>query len=123
METLELPVSLQDELNESQKAEPCKFEPMFNYILVKVIDKGADYVGRIMIPQSAQIIRDGAKYAEVLAVGHGHLMPDGKLVPLKVKVGDRVYFAALAGATIRLGRETYQITREEEIFGIIHDNG
>jgi chaperonin GroES len=67
------------------------------------------------------VANGAARHAEVLRVGFGHTLTDGTIRPLHVKPGDHIYFAMLAGSEIRIGRETYIITREEEVFGIIPD--
>ena len=95
-----------------------KFEPLYNLILIRPLDKGAYKEGRIFIPQTSTIVKSGARYGEVVKVGEGRLMNDGSIQPLKVKPGDEVYYVALAGAEIRLGSETFIITREEELLGI-----
>ena len=95
-----------------------RFEPMYNFVLIRPLDKGAYKEGRIFIPQNSTIVRNGAKYGEVVKVGEGRIMNDGTIKPLKVRPGMEVYYVALAGAEIRLGSETFIITREEELLGI-----
>lgn len=107
-------------LPDVEPREDLEFEPMYNYIQVKLIDDTPDLrSGNLFLPQNSTIVQQGARFAEVIAVGCGHLTADGSVRPLKVKPGDRIYFAALAGARLRLGREEFQVTREEEILGIV----
>lgn len=118
---LEAPKSLDIVKKEPEPHGPIYFEPLYNQILVRVLDRGDMSSGKIYLPQTGQAAMNAAKYAEVVAVGDGHRSSDGKIFPLKCKVGDRIYFAALAGAEIRLGGQTYHITREEEVMGIMRD--
>ena len=46
-------------------------------------------------------------------------MEDGKLVPLDVKVGDRILFGKYSGSDIKLDGEEYMIMREDEVLGVL----
>jgi co-chaperonin GroES (HSP10) len=109
-------------LPEPESTVTLTFEPLYNMVQVKLIEDTRDYrSGNLFLPQNSTIVRDGARFGEVISVGCGHLTSDGVLRPLRVKPGDKVYFAALAGAEIRLGSEKFTITREEEIIGIVRE--
>lgn len=109
-------------LPEPESTAQLTFEPLYNMVQVKLIDDTRDYrSGTLYMPQTAMKVQRAARFAEVISVGCGHLTSDGALRPLKVKPGDKVYFAALAGAEIRLGNEEFLITREEEILGIVRE--
>ena len=55
----------------------------------------------------------------MIAVGHGKRLENGELVPLDVKVGDRILFGKYTGNEIRLDGEEYIIMREEDVLGIL----
>ena len=57
--------------------------------------------------------------AEVMAVGHGKRLADGKLVPVDVKVGDRILFGKYSSSDIKVDGEEYLIMREDEILGVM----
>lgn len=75
--------------------------------------------------QSGIILPDTAKErpqeGEVMAVGTGRLMDDGKIVPLAVKVGDKVLFSKYGGTEIKIGNEEYIILREDDILAILEN--
>ena len=72
--------------------------------------------GGLHIPDSAQ---EKPQEAEVTAVGKGKRLEDGKVVPLDVKVGDRVLLGKYAGNEIKLEGQEYLIIREDEVLGIL----
>jgi len=57
---------------------------------------------------------------EVVAVGNGKVTEDGKVLPLSVKVGDKVLYGKYAGTEIKIDGEDYLIMRESDIFAIIN---
>ncbi len=74
---------------------------------------------------SPTITKDGVTVAKekpqqgtVLAVGTGTALPNGKIVPLQVKVGDRVLFGKYAGTEVKFGDEEHIVMREDDILAI-----
>ena len=59
----------------------------------------------------------------MVAVGTGKRLDDGTVVPLEVKVGDRILFGKYSGAEIRLEAQDYLILREDEIVGVLIQAG
>ena len=54
-----------------------------------------------------------------MSIGKGKLNDDGKLVPLEVKVGDRVLFGKYSGQTVRVKGDELLVMREEDIMGVV----
>jgi chaperonin GroES len=73
-------------------------------------------VGGLFFPDSA---KEKPQEGEVVAVGKGKRLEDGKLVALDVQKGDRILFGKYSGSEIRLDGEEYMIMREDEILGIL----
>ena len=90
--------------------------PLYDRIVVKRIDEQETTRSGIIIPDSAQ---EKPQEAEVIAVGNGKRLEDGKLVALNVKVGDRILFGKYTGNEIRLGGEEYLIMREDDVLGVL----
>lgn len=90
--------------------------PLYDRIVVKRIDEQETSRNGIIIPDSA---KEKPQEAEVIAVGHGKLQKDGKLVALDVKAGDRVLFGKYSGSETRLDGTEYIIIREDDILGIL----
>jgi chaperonin GroES len=72
--------------------------------------------GGLYIPDSA---KEKPQEGEVVAVGKGKRLEDGKLVPLDVEVGNRILFGKYSGSDIKLDGEEFLIMREDEVLGIL----
>ena len=93
-----------------------KIRPLYDRIVVKRIDELEATRSGIIIPDSAQ---EKPQEAEVIAVGHGKRLADGKLIALDVKVGDRILFGKYSGNDIKIDGEEYLIMREDDILGVL----
>ena len=92
-----------------------RLRPLHDRILVKRIDQEEKTKAGIIIPDTA---KEKPQEGKIMAVGSGR-RDDGKIVPLDVKVGDRVLFGQYAGTEIKLDGEDHLILREEDILGVI----
>jgi len=90
--------------------------PLYDRIVVKRIEEQEVRQGGIIIPDSA---KEKPQEGEVVAAGKGKRLEDGKVVPLDVKVGDRILFGKYSGSEIKLGTDEYVIMREDEVLGIL----
>src|SRR2546422_810513 len=90
--------------------------PLYDRIVVKRIEEQETTRSGIIIPDSAQ---EKPQEAEVMAIGHGKRLEDGKLVALDVKVGDRILFGKYSGNEIRLDGEEFLIMREDDVLGVL----
>ena len=93
-----------------------KIRPLYDRIVVKRIEEQETVRGGIIIPDSA---KEKPQEGEVMAVGNGKRLEDGKLVPLEVKVGDRILFGKYSGSDIKLDGDEYMIMREDEVLGVL----
>ena len=93
-----------------------KLRPLYDRIVVKRIEEQETTRNGIVIPDSAQ---EKPQEGEVLAVGRGKRLENGTLVPLDVKVGDRVLFGKYSGSENKLDGTEYIIMREDDVLGIL----
>lgn len=93
-----------------------KIRPLRDRILVKRLAEETKTQGGIIIPDSA---KEKPQAGEVVAIGNGKVLEDGKIVPLEVKQGDQILFGKYSGTEIKLDGEEYLILKEEEILGIM----
>ena len=94
-----------------------KIRPLYDRIVVKRIAEDEEKTaGGIIIPDSA---KEKPQQGEVVAVGKGKRLEDGKLVPLEVKVGDKILFGKYSGSEAPKLGEEYLIMREDEVLGIL----
>ena len=56
---------------------------------------------------------------EVVAVGPGARDERGELVPMDVKVGDRILFGKWSGSEVKIDGEELLIMKESDILGVI----
>src|SRR5437588_12451045 len=90
--------------------------PLYDRLVVKRIEETERMQGGLHIPDSA---KEKPQEGEVVAVGKGKRLEDGKLVPLDVQVGDRILFGKYSGSEIRVDNEELLIMREDEVLGIL----
>ena len=93
-----------------------KIRPLYDRIVVKRIEEKEQMQGGLYIPDSA---KEKPQEGEVVSVGKGKRMEDGKLVALDVSVGDRILFGKYSGSDIKIDGEEYLIMREDEVLGIL----
>ncbi len=90
--------------------------PLYDRIVVKRIEQQEQVQGGIIIPDTA---KEKPQEGEVAAVGQGKRLDTGKVVPLDVKVGDRILFGKYSGNEIKIDGQEYVIMREDEVLGIL----
>jgi len=90
--------------------------PLADRVVVKVIEVEEKTEGGIVLPDTA---KERPQEGEVLAVGPGRRLDDGSLLPLSVKVGDRVLFSKYGGVEVKVEGEEYLILREDDILGVL----
>ncbi|HEV2199225.1 MAG TPA: co-chaperone GroES [Bryobacteraceae bacterium] len=98
-----------------------KIRPLYDRIVVKRIEDDTEKTaGGLFIPDSA---KEKPQQGEVMAVGQGKRNEEGKLIPLDVKVGDRILFGKYSGSDIKMDGEEYMIMREDEVLGVLDPVG
>jgi len=93
-----------------------KIRPLYDRIVVKRLEEKEQMQGGLYIPDSA---KEKPQEGEVVSIGKGKRLEDGKLVPLDVQVGDRILFGKYSGSDIKIDGEEYLIMREDEVLGIL----
>jgi chaperonin GroES len=93
-----------------------KIRPLHDRVIVKRLEAESKSAGGIVIPDTAGEKPD---QGEVVAVGPGKRNEDGKLVPMDVKVGDRILFGKYSGTTVKVEGTEYLVMREEDIMGVV----
>ena len=93
-----------------------KFRPLHDRVVVRRVESEEKTKGGIIIPDTA---KEKPQEGEIVAVGSGARDEAGKLVPLDVKVGDRVLFGKWSGTEVKLDGVDLLIMKEADIMGII----
>jgi chaperonin GroES len=89
--------------------------PLGDRVIIKPLEPKEVKKGGIIIPETA---KEKPQEGEIVAAGKGRT-EDGKLIPMEVKVGDKVLYGKYSGTEIKINDEDYLIMKEEDILGII----
>ena len=90
--------------------------PLHDRIIVERLEEETTTAAGIIIPDSA---KEKPQQGSVVAVGKGKMTEDGKVLPLDVKVGDKVLFGKYADTDIKLEGKEYLMMREDDILGVV----
>jgi chaperonin GroES len=93
-----------------------KFRPLHDRVVVKRIEAEAKSKGGIIIPDNA---KEKPSQGEIVAVGAGGRDEAGKLIPIDLKIGDRVLFGKWSGTEVVLDGEDLLIMKESDIMGVL----
>lgn len=90
--------------------------PLYDRIVVRRLEEKETMQGGLYIPDSA---KEKPQEGEVVSVGKGKRLEDGKVVALDVKPGDRILFGKYSGNDIKIDGEELLIMREDEVLGVL----
>ncbi len=93
-----------------------KMKPLGDRILVKSLAAEEKTKGGIVLPDSA---KEKPQQGEIIAVGEGKKNSEGKVIPLTLKVGDKVLYGKYTPTEITIDSQEYLIIREDDVLGIV----
>jgi chaperonin GroES len=93
-----------------------KFRPLHDRVVVTRIDAEEKTTGGIIIPDTA---KEKPQEGRVVAIGPGGRDENGKLIPIDVKIGDRVLFGKWSGTEVKIDSIEYLIMKESDIMGVL----
>ena len=93
-----------------------KIQPLGDRVLVQPIEQKEMKKGGIIIPDTA---KEKPQEGKILAAGKGKLNDEGKLIPMDVKVGDRVLYGKYSGSELKIDDQDCLIMHQEDILGIL----
>lgn len=91
--------------------------PLQDRIIVERVQEETKTAGGIIIPDT--VSKEKPQEGKVIAAGKGKVTPEGKVLPLDVKEGDRVLFGKYAGSEIKINGKDFLIMREDDILGVV----
>lgn len=96
-----------------------KITPLGDRILVKPLslDESKKTKSGIIIPET--VSKERPEQGKVIAIGAGRVNDDGKVIPLRVKVGDTVLFSKYGPDEVKIDGEEYFILREDQVLAIV----
>ena len=92
-------------------------KPLADYILIEPVTAEEKTKSGIFLPESAE--KERPEQGTVVAVGSGKKTSSGKIIPLEIKVGDKVLFTKYGPNEIEIDGKEYLIAREEDILAIL----
>ena len=93
-----------------------KLRPLHDRVVVKRLDNERTTASGIVIPDNAAEKPD---QGEVVAVGNGKILEDGKNKPVDVKLGEKILFGKYSGQTVKVDGDELLVLREDDIMAII----
>jgi chaperonin GroES len=99
-------------------SQTMKFRPLHDRVVIERIEAEEKTTGGIIIPDTA---KEKPQQGEVIAVGPGGRDESGKLIPIDVKVGDRVLFGKWSGTEVKLDGVEYLIMKESDLMGVLEE--
>ncbi len=93
-----------------------KIRPLHDRIIVKRVEEERKTASGIVIPDTAAEKPD---QGEVIAIGTGKRTEEGKVIPLQVKVGDKILFGKYSGQTVKIKGEELLVMKEEDVMGVL----
>jgi chaperonin GroES len=100
----------------TRRLEAMKIRPLHDRVLVKRVAEEQKTKGGIYIPDTA---KEKPAEGEIIAIGSGQVLKDGKVRALTVKAGDRVLFGKYSGSDVVIDGVTHLIMREDDILGVL----
>jgi len=90
--------------------------PLHDRVILKRMEEETTSAGGIVIPDSAA---EKPQRGEIVATGTGKRLESGEVVPLDVKIGDKVLFGKYSGNEVKVDGDEFLVMREEDIIGVI----
>jgi chaperonin GroES len=93
-----------------------KLRPLGDRILVKAEEPKEKKIGGIIIPDT---VKEKPQEGTVVAAGNGKMGKDGKVIPMDVKVGDKVLYGKYSGTEVKIDNVDYLIMSQDDVLGIL----
>ena len=95
-----------------------KFRPLHDRVVIERIDPDAKTAGGIIIPDTAM---EKPQQGKVVGIGPGGRDESGKLIPIDLRVGDRVLFGKWSGTEVKIDGVDLLIMKESDIMGVLDE--
>lgn len=91
-------------------------KPLGDRIVVKALAAEEKSAGGILLPDSA---KEKPQQGEVVAVGPGKQLDNGKVTPIDVEVGNVIYYAKYGGTEVKVGADEFVILRQDDVLAVV----
>ncbi len=93
-----------------------KIQPLGDRVVVEALEAKETTKGGIVLPDTA---KEKPQEGKIVAVGKGRKTEEGKVMPMDVKVGDKVLYGKYSGTEVNIDEKEYLIIKEEDILGVV----
>ena len=100
----------------TKSASSTKVQPLADRVVIRALEETEQMRGGLYIPDTA---KEKPQQGQIIAIGPGKY-EDGKLVPMSVKVGDKVLYGKYSGTEVTIDTENYLILRESDVLAVIN---
>lgn len=90
-------------------------QPLFDNVLIKPLEAEEKTASGIILPDSA---KEKPQVGTVMAIGTGHVTPDGKTLPMVVKVGQKVMYKKWGGNEVKVNGEDWILVEQKDILAV-----
>lgn len=97
-------------------AKKTSIKPLFDYVLIKPLQTEQTTPSGIVLPDSA---KEKPQVGEVMAVGTGERNPEGKTLPMVVKVGQKVLYKKWGGNEVKVGTEEWLLIEQKDVMAVV----
>jgi chaperonin GroES len=97
-----------------------KFRPLHDRVVVRRMEGEEKTKGGIIIPDT---VKEKPQEGEIIAVGPGGRDEAGKLIPIDLKIGDKILFGKWSGTEVKIDGQELLIMKESDVMGVIEDAG
>jgi chaperonin GroES len=108
--------ALNEKINYFKELMSMKIRPLHDRVIVKRLEAETKSAGGIVIPDTAT---EKPIKGEVVAVGNGKILDDGKVRALDVKVGDKVLFGKYSGTEVKVDGQELVVMKEDDIMAVL----
>ena len=91
-------------------------KPLFDYVLVKPVKSEEVLPSGIVLPDTA---KEKPQVGEVMAIGPGAHNEEGKLIPMIVKVGQKVLYKKWGGNEVKVGNEEWLLIEQKDVMAVV----
>ncbi len=90
--------------------------PLFDNVLIKPLEAETKTSSGIILPDSA---KEKPQVGLIMAIGQGKKDDNGKIVPISVKVGQKVMYKKWGGNEVKVGTEEWLLVEEKDILAVV----
>lgn len=97
-------------------ASSVSIHPLFNFVLVRPLMQDKTTASGIVLPDT---VKEKPQVGEIMAIGTGERNPEGKVLPMVVKVGDKVLYKKWGGNEVKVENEEWLLIEEKDIMATV----